>query len=612
MTQDVRKNAYWLTACVVIIAFSAVMASSIERDFGKVDIQSVRISDPSGVTLAGKLYRPTWVSVENKAPGILNLHGYQNDKDVQAPFSIELARRGFVVLALDAMGHGDSGGSLDLGSMFAALSGKGAYTAGTNTGYLYLKSLPFVDSSELATMGHSLGGLESVLIGALNPDHRAIDLQAAGAGIRTLHNVLVTQARFDEFALFRENQPRTEELTSNPTRLAALGASGPVQWDTTYGSFTDGTARRMALINMDHHLLPLTNKAVAEAVDWMRLALKGGQTDAHWIEPTRQIFMWKEIFGLLTLLGTMFSLIPLTNILLATTYFKPVAQPIPNRYVPGARAWWIFATINALIGGILYPPLTALGGLTDKVEAVLPWMKLQMGNGLFLWFLANAVIAGILFFIWYRTSGKQAGVTMYDVGASFDKAGTRFQWGVLGKTLLLGVMLFAWMYVLEGISQWALGEEFRFAWPFMRQFSSPQRVGFFFWYLLPVLAFFLVNGGIFLFGQARQKESRTPARTQWMWWLKNLYAGLMGLLLVWAFQYVPWFFFGRGPGFENVGLPQYSGIWPLMLFVYLPEFAVLLFLLTWFYRRTGRIYLGALMVSSLAMWFLTAGTIIAR
>jgi hypothetical protein len=40
--------------------------------------------------------------------------------------------------------------------------------------------------------------------------------------------------------------------------------------------------------------------------------------------------------------------------------------------------------------------------------------------------------------------------------------------------------------------------------------------------------------------------------------------------------------------------------------------AIPLFMTTWFYRKTGRIYLGALMVSALAMWFLTAGTIIAK
>jgi hypothetical protein len=38
----------------------------------------------------------------------------------------------------------------------------------------------------------------------------------------------------------------------------------------------------------------------------------------------------------------------------------------------------------------------------------------------------------------------------------------------------------------------------------------------------------------------------------------------------------------------------------------------LYFWLTWFYRRTGRIYLGALVIASVAMWFLTAGTIVLK
>jgi hypothetical protein len=68
---------------------------------------------------------------------------------------------------------------------------------------------------------------------------------------------------------------------------------------------------------------------------------------------------------------------------------------------------------------------------------------------------------------------------------------------------------------------------------------------------------------------------------------------------------------GAGPGFEVIGLPQYSQMWPLMLFVFLPEFAVILFFVTWFYRRTGKIYLGSLMGAALAIWFSTAGTVIA-
>lgn len=34
----------------------------------------------------------------------------------------------------------------------------------------------------------------------------------------------------------------------------------------------------------------------------------------------------------------------------------------------------------------------------------------------------------------------------------------------------------------------------------------------------------------------------------------------------------------------------------------------MLFFLTWFYPRTGRVYLGALVIASLAIWFLAAGT----
>ena len=64
------------------------------------------------------------------------------------------------------------------------------------------------------------------------------------------------------------------------------------------------------------------------------------------------------------------------------------------------------------------------------------------------------------------------------------------------------------------------------------------------------------------------------------------------------------------PGFELIGLELLSGMIPLLLMVYIPMFIVLFFFLTWFYRRTGKVYLGALVVAELAMWFMTAGTAI--
>lgn len=69
------------------------------------------------------------------------------------------------------------------------------------------------------------------------------------------------------------------------------------------------------------------------------------------------------------------------------------------------------------------------------------------------------------------------------------------------------------------------------------------------------------------------------------------------------------FFLGKTPGFDLIHLSLLSGMIPLLLFVYIPEFVVLFFFLTWFYQRTGKVYLGALVIASLAIWFLAAGTV---
>jgi pimeloyl-ACP methyl ester carboxylesterase len=606
MKADIRKQVNWLIALVLIISVSAGMAFAIERDFGKVEIKQLRIIDPNGNLISAKLFRPVTASAENKLPAILNMHGYQNDKNVQDPFSIELAKRGFVVLAPDSLGHGDSGAAgLDLAGWFADPK----YVMGNETALSYLVTLPFVDGSKIGVTGHSMGGMNAVKLPALFPNNiKAVVQQASSPA--NLPNILMLQARYDEFVGFRENQLRTEELTSSKTRLAALGLSTSIEWDTTYGNFKDGTARRMALIQMDHHFLPLTNKAVAEAVNWFNLALRDGNGGPTWTDPTQQTFMLKEIFGGITLICAMLTMLPLFSILLTIPFFTPVAQPLPKRYVAKKNYWWIAATINLLIGGILYPLTTQYGSIMGKIETWIPFMKMEMANGVAAFYLVNAAVSFVLFLLWYR-GAKKNGVTMYDMGVSFDQKKTKIDWKIIGKTVLLGAILFAFMYLLEGFFQWALGQEFRFAWPFMRQFSSANRVGYFFLYLIPALLFFLMNGGVFLFGQIRQKEYETPAKTQWMWWLKAVYAMVTGLFLVLCLQYLPWLL-GGGPGFEMLGLPQFTSMWPLMLLVYIPQFIVLFWFLVWFYRKTGRIYLGAMMISVLVVWFMTAGSIIIK
>ena len=55
-----------------------------------------------------KLYTPKTVTAEPPAPGVLLLHGYQNDHETCAAYAIKLARRGAVVLCPDEYGHGST------------------------------------------------------------------------------------------------------------------------------------------------------------------------------------------------------------------------------------------------------------------------------------------------------------------------------------------------------------------------------------------------------------------------------------------------------------------------------------------------------------------------
>jgi pimeloyl-ACP methyl ester carboxylesterase len=602
MRQSSRLTFFALLSWVTLLAGCVVMAWQIETDFGKVQVERVRLEGVEGVELVGKLYVPENASAADPLPAVLALHGFQNDKETQDAYAIELSRRGFVVLALDQYGHGSSGGRLALREEDATLGG--------NAGYQYLKSLVYVDAANLGVMGHSMGAGSTLAVGEANPDHQALNPQCGSPGSPALNNVLLTQARFEEFLSFRENLPTVEGLTTNEARLAAFGLAGEVNWDRTYGSFGDGSARRQTLVNTVHPGVTHNRKAVAEAVTWMNNALNDGNIEAGWIDPGKQIFMWKEVFTLLALLSALASLIPLTNLLLGSPYFAGVAQPLPDKvvdnrlYVASERSWRKYARLNNLIAGLSFPILTGMGGY--GISALVPGLSMIIANGVATWMLGNALIYLLIFSIWYRRNRKKRNTTMFNMGVSFDVERLVLDWRLLRRTALLAALLLGWLYLLVFLSQRLVGIEFRFMWPFMREFS-PVRFGYFWIYLPPALLFFLLNGGVFLFGQARQRQSESGAETHLVWWLKNCRAALGGLAAVWAFQYIP-FFLGFAPGFELIGLPLLSGMIPLLLFVYIPEFAVLLFFLTWFYRRTGKVYLGALVIASLAVWWLVAGT----
>ena len=143
-------------ALIVLCGFGARVLSSAG---GAVKISRVTL-DARGATIDADLYYPAGTSDENKLPAVLVAHGAGVGNGIIKGYAEELARRGFVVLNVNAYGMGLSE------SPDSDESGIGAEVyqrLGTPHGMLdaleFIRSLNFVDQTRVGMVGHSLGSI---------------------------------------------------------------------------------------------------------------------------------------------------------------------------------------------------------------------------------------------------------------------------------------------------------------------------------------------------------------------------------------------------------------------------------------------------------------------
>ena len=113
--------------------------------------------DVEGKVVSGILFKPDTATAENPAPAVVFTHGYLNNREMQLQNAIELARRGFVVLAVDREGHGnyEYGANTTSGALMA--------TSGLYDSAKYLYNLDYVDKDKIGISGHSMGGFTTAM-----------------------------------------------------------------------------------------------------------------------------------------------------------------------------------------------------------------------------------------------------------------------------------------------------------------------------------------------------------------------------------------------------------------------------------------------------------------
>lgn len=187
---------YWrlLAICLAIMLIAGCISSAVKTNGGNTLVRKVDINTRGG-TLSGVLYIPKAAMTpdaqgeySDARPAVILSHGYLNSNQMQDPNAIELARRGYVVFSMDMYGHGNS----DLPAGGDDPSNSGA-VLGAIDAFNYVKGLPYVDSTRIGLVGHSMGGMNignaaSFLAGFLTEQDLLLDL------LHSEFNVQVTEA----------------------------------------------------------------------------------------------------------------------------------------------------------------------------------------------------------------------------------------------------------------------------------------------------------------------------------------------------------------------------------------------------------------------------------
>ena len=583
-----RTDTRMLFFALLLIFGGGTIASFVQTNGGAVRIQDVRFYGPDGISQNGRLYIPETASPATPAPGVVAIHGYINSHETQSGYAIELSRRGYVVLAADQTGHGYSDPP------------SGANGFGGPPALAFLRSLDFVDTANVGLEGHSMGGWASVAAARAMPDaYRAIVLQGAGLGLggggggggrgdgdeqtAPLRNVAVVFSRYDEFAQLMWGVREARNAGAGERLKTFFETTEDVVPGRVYGSIDAGTARVLHQPAVTHPGDHLSRAAIGDAIEWFALTLDGGRG----LPATNQVWYWKELATLVALIGMVLLLLAVGGILLESAWFTEL-RPAPNAAPspPSAKgaAWWGAAMLFSVVPAVtLFPFKDLTGPLGLEASPIFPQdITTQMA----LWALLNAVIsAGFLVAsrFWRRRTVRP--------GTEGD-AGSPVQWRRIGKSWVLAALVALAGYVSLVASDIVFKTDFRF-WVFAVKPLSVLHLRIALSYLIPFTIFFVLLGTM-LHGHLRRTGLSTRRETVMNVGL--LVGGFVALLL---YQYVPLFAFGA---LANDG----EALWTIIAVQFIPLMTIVGVLSTWFFRRTGHVYVGAFLSAILVTWIVVA------
>lgn len=577
---DTKRTKIAIAVCLAAILIGCGIASFTQTNGGRVTIHDLRFIGSSGNLISALLYLPEGATQDNPVPGVVAIHGYINSRETQSGFAIEFARRGHVVLAIDQTGHGYSSPP----AFAAGFGGPDALN--------YLRSLPFVDKRRVGLEGHSMGGWASLMAAAAYPDaYQAMVLEGSSTGtLGTLpgtpefpRNLGLVFSKYDEFSAFMWESETAPQITTTKKLQSLFGTDEAVHVGRVYGDIENGTARKLYMPGVTHPGDHLSTEAIGNAIDWFQQSL-GYETD---LKPDEQIWFYKEIGTLISLVFLAMLVFPLSRYLLQTTWFKDLQQQ-PPKLSPGTPLQnWLSMLLLAGIPVITYFKFQEWGNLLLPANSIWPQ---NITTGIMIWALGNGLITLVLLAIKYR--GYASLIPLLS-GSENDSTP-----GYVAKSAALAILLNLLLYALLVLADALFTVDFRFWVVALKVLSVDQAISFLAY--LPAFTLFFVILSTALHRQLIWTNGSGKLLTLQRSMFYNAGVLSIGFLLLLVVQYVP-LFMGT-----TMLLPEQ----PLLTIVaiqFVPLLGFAAAASTWLYALTGRVYAGAFFNAIFVTWYIVAG-----
>lgn len=616
-----KTNKILLAVSLILCLVSIIFAGAIQTDFGKIDMVEISLETEAG-TLTGYMFRPKTATAETPAPAIVCSHGYLNNREMQDANYVELARRGYVVIAMNAYAHGDS----------EVAQYEGEATPQVKSGGMiefvdYLATLPYVDRTEIGVTGHSMGGGYTITTMTYYTEleraaYEELVKTTSGAEARRLaheKNLIntgvpvgnypsamaqnengetflchcgVILARWDEF--FAANA--LGMLSSDNTKALIQNLTGETVTAAEHGKvYTGKNGYTICFYSpAQYHA---TNHFSVKECRYLVETFNRTMPAPNPIPATDQVWWLKEGFNCLGLIGFFLFIVPFIDFLLSTSLFSDLRKDPELIDAKDTKKFVGKGIWHGILCFLILLPLLLIGYLL----LINPVWPQDTTGGIGLW----SVGCGLVALLSVKHALKKDGRKLKD---SWEELGVKIGWKKFGKTLLLATLVVCATYALVFLADGINRTDFRI-WSFDIRVFTLDKV----WVAIRYLPFFAMY---YIFASLAASQASFK---QWSEGKQMLVVSLFNIIppvLMLAITYLPtifldqtlWVALFNGSGGAGELLMGAFALIPILMIPFVPILAIASCISVRSYRLTGSIWLGGLVNTMLITMITVANT----